>query len=67
MTHEAQDGNWFMWIMRTTSCLLVMIPGSKFSSLVTLSAKFVCLFLSLAGIVEEQQLPNSIFHLSFIL
>lgn len=30
MTQEAQDGNWFMWIMRTTSCLLVMIPGSKF-------------------------------------
>ena len=32
MTREAQDGNWFMSIMRMTSCLLAMIHGSKFSS-----------------------------------
>lgn len=32
MTQEAQDGNWYMWIMRTTSCLSVMIPGSKLST-----------------------------------
>lgn len=32
MIQEGRDGNWFMWIMRMMSCLLVMIRGSKFSS-----------------------------------